>query len=460
MRKQRLVESYCGTAALVEGTSSNGPMIVRGEFARVGHPTQNQRVYPMPIWESEMRRLNSPLKERRWYGELDHPEDGKTMLTRASHIVTKLWLEGDRVMGEAEILNTPKGQILRALLEAKCPVGVSSRGYGDVVASPQGHQVVQEGFRLDAFDFVGDPADATAFPKVVQESVEDPTKPLLFEGVAFPEPDVSTLASQMLARLRANKPAAGDPAPAPAAPPARPPVAPAAPLSEGTQPLQEARLVALEEENRRLRRQTVDAGCVLLAQKLMQEDEDHALVLRLLGDTALYESIDAYASRMRTIQEAVAEHRAAFEARHQRLAAKLTETKTELAESYKEMDTLRAQLEEAVRVVGEARLRLLAERRLSNHPHAASIRPILDATTLASEAHLDTIFEQYRTPTRTVLETERMADRIRHTVMEGRGHRASAADEETPWQRPQEKLPHDPVAAIKALAERYMPSGL
>jgi uncharacterized phage infection (PIP) family protein YhgE len=110
---------------------------------------------------------------RRAFGELDHPEDGKTKLSRVSHVITKLEIDKNGVvMGEAEILNTPNGQTLKAILEAGAEVGVSSRGFGSTRALPDGSQMVGEDFALRSFDFVADPAMKTAYPQIFAEDVE------------------------------------------------------------------------------------------------------------------------------------------------------------------------------------------------------------------------------------------------------------------------------------------------
>jgi hypothetical protein len=151
---------------------------VRGEFAKCGIATENRRVYPKPIWEKEIKRLNKALKERRVFGEIDHPSDGQTKLSRVSHIVTGLSIENGIVVGEAEILPTEAGKNLLAIMEANVPVGVSSRGFGSVKSNDKNEDVVQEDYRLVTFDFVADPADQDAYPSVSESRT-------LFEGVQF-----------------------------------------------------------------------------------------------------------------------------------------------------------------------------------------------------------------------------------------------------------------------------------
>lgn len=98
--------------------------------------------------------------------------DGRTKLTRVSHLLTKLEVNGNEVIGEAEILDTPNGRIMKALAEAGAQIGVSSRGYGSTKSLPDGTQEVLEDFRLDTFDFVADPATRTAYPAVFREERE------------------------------------------------------------------------------------------------------------------------------------------------------------------------------------------------------------------------------------------------------------------------------------------------
>ena len=168
-----LVETRMVKLSLVEGgEGGTGKVRVRGEFARAGQATENKRVYPKKVWEREITRLEKPMKERRVFGEIDHPLDGRTSLSRVSHIVTDMTLEDGILVGEAEILDTDKGRNLMALLKSECKIGVSSRGYGSTKSNEKGEEVVQEDYRLVTFDFVADPADQTAYPEVFFEGVE------------------------------------------------------------------------------------------------------------------------------------------------------------------------------------------------------------------------------------------------------------------------------------------------
>jgi hypothetical protein len=63
-------------------------------------------MYPYDVLNENVERLQECIKERRLVGELDHPTDSIVHFATASHIVTKLWWEGNTLMGEGEILNT------------------------------------------------------------------------------------------------------------------------------------------------------------------------------------------------------------------------------------------------------------------------------------------------------------------------------------------------------------------
>jgi hypothetical protein len=154
---------------VVEGAPKK--WILKGEFGRADRATENKRLYPRNLVAEELKRLQPLIEQRRVFGEADHPLDGRTSLNRISHVITKLDLQPDGVMyGEAEILNTARGQNLKAIVEAGCQVGVSSRGFGATRTNAQGESVVQPGFRLVTFDAVADPADRDAWPESFQEN--------------------------------------------------------------------------------------------------------------------------------------------------------------------------------------------------------------------------------------------------------------------------------------------------
>ena len=154
----------------------DGKLIAKGEFGRVDVSTQNGRIYGKKVINTNILRMNEALSRRSVYGELDHPSDGKTKLTRASHIVLGLNVTEDGIVnGEAEILSTPSGLILQEILKHGGLVGVSSRGFGTTtpVNDGSGNHKVNEDYILKTYDFVADPAMATAYPDIFTEDTDD-----------------------------------------------------------------------------------------------------------------------------------------------------------------------------------------------------------------------------------------------------------------------------------------------
>lgn len=155
---------------------STGKITLKGQFGICGIPTSNNRRYGRDIIEGNVKskRLQEAMGGRRLFGELDHPGDGKTSLKRVSHIITNLTIEDDgQVIGTAEPLPTPMGNVLKALAEAGCELGVSSRGMGSTVPGDDGIDEVQNDYLLKTYDFVADPATKTAYPKIVQEALAE-----------------------------------------------------------------------------------------------------------------------------------------------------------------------------------------------------------------------------------------------------------------------------------------------
>jgi len=86
------------------------------------------------------------------------------------HNILDLWWDGDDVMGKIEILPTPSGNILKALLIAGITVGISSRAMGSVKQIGETVEV-QDDLELVCWDFVSTPSTQGAFMEIVSESL-------------------------------------------------------------------------------------------------------------------------------------------------------------------------------------------------------------------------------------------------------------------------------------------------
>ncbi len=155
---------------LTEG-KTNPTMKIRGVFGRCNEQNNNGRIYPTAVLEGQLKKVQPMITERRLCGELDHPQNDTVKLSNASHLITKLDMKGDELIGEAEILNTPAGMTAKALVEGGVKIGISSRGMGTLSEDSNGKKVVNDDFRLVTFDLVADPSTRGAFPGL-SESTE------------------------------------------------------------------------------------------------------------------------------------------------------------------------------------------------------------------------------------------------------------------------------------------------
>jgi hypothetical protein len=87
-------------------------------------------------------------------------------------MITKLYPEGNNIMGKAKIMDTPNGKIVKSLLDGGASLGVSTRGVGSLKPH-NGYQLVQDDFHLaTAADIVADPSAPNAFVQGIMENAE------------------------------------------------------------------------------------------------------------------------------------------------------------------------------------------------------------------------------------------------------------------------------------------------
>ncbi len=123
----------------------------------------NGRIYPRETLMREIQKyVDGPVKTRTSTGELDHPESSVINLTNVSHVITRVWWDGDNVMGEIELLNTPSGRIAQEIVAAGIPLGISSRAMGSVKQIGEAVEV-QDDLELLAWDLVSVPSTSGAY---------------------------------------------------------------------------------------------------------------------------------------------------------------------------------------------------------------------------------------------------------------------------------------------------------
>jgi len=142
--------------------ANDGAVYLVGVCQRAGTKNGNGRIYKKETLQREVENYQKAIKERRSLGELDHPDDSVINLKNAAHLVSKMWWDGDNVMGKIEVLDTPSGRILKDLIKAGVKLGISSRGLGTVKES-QGYVMVEDDFQLICFDIVSEPSTPGAY---------------------------------------------------------------------------------------------------------------------------------------------------------------------------------------------------------------------------------------------------------------------------------------------------------
>ena len=146
---------------------------IRGIFMQADIKNKNGRVYPMEILQKEVARYEKNfINEKRAYGELGHPEGPTVNLERASHMITSLHQDGKNFIGEAKILSTPMGNIVKSIMDEGASLGVSSRGMGSL-EEKDGINYVRDDFYLaTAADIVSDTSAPSAFVEGIMEGKE------------------------------------------------------------------------------------------------------------------------------------------------------------------------------------------------------------------------------------------------------------------------------------------------
>ncbi len=142
-------------------------LFLKGVFVQGGVRNLNGRVYPVREIAKAVEEINQTLRRGdSVLGECDHPEKLTINIDRVSHMIEKMWMDGNAGYGSMKILPTPHGNIIRTLIESGVKLGVSSRGSGDVDDSGS-----VSDFEIVTVDIVAKPSAPDAYPKAVYEAL-------------------------------------------------------------------------------------------------------------------------------------------------------------------------------------------------------------------------------------------------------------------------------------------------
>ena len=166
---------------------------IRGPFLQAEIKNRNGRIYPLSILEKEVGRYNKEyIQKNRAFGELGHPDGPTVNLERVSHMITGLHPDGNNFIGEAKVMDTPYGKIVKNLIDEGAKLGVSSRGMGSLEPR-RGVNFVKDDFYLaTAADIVADPSAPNAFVEGIMEGKE-----WIWDNGAVKEMDIAAYKKQL-----------------------------------------------------------------------------------------------------------------------------------------------------------------------------------------------------------------------------------------------------------------------
>ena len=141
-------------------------------------PGENRRIYPITLMEHALQKQDNKVKNKMWYGELDHPNSNdeeriySVSLKEQSHAIIEYNIDNDIVYGKLETLPTPNGMIVKSLILNGNTLGVSLRQLGQLKEQNK-YQLVED-IDVVTYDIVSDPSftNQTFNKKQLTESID------------------------------------------------------------------------------------------------------------------------------------------------------------------------------------------------------------------------------------------------------------------------------------------------
>lgn len=134
----------------------------------------NGRIYPLDEIENAVSTLQEQIKQYGGVaGELDHPESLVISAHNISHIITDIHMQGNDAVGRMKIIpDVPCGAIVEGLIKAGAPIGVSSRGAGNV----DDFTGLVSDYEIVTIDIVATPSAPGARPTPIYERLMSTSK--------------------------------------------------------------------------------------------------------------------------------------------------------------------------------------------------------------------------------------------------------------------------------------------
>lgn len=170
MGKATIIEAQNSNTVYEEGNNKGILGKLKGVFADYKNGTRNSdRLYTEELWDNRVfgsEDVMEALETKTLFGELDHPDGDRceTLAKNAAITITKLEKRPEEgvIYGEAEILDTPTGRIVKALADSGAKLGISSRGMGEEIFVEGKNIIDPETYDFITFDVVVTPANTKA----------------------------------------------------------------------------------------------------------------------------------------------------------------------------------------------------------------------------------------------------------------------------------------------------------
>jgi len=170
MTSQFLCETLAPEEAnLIESIDDGKNYYLSGIMMQSECTNGNGRIYQLIEMQKVVEEASRKIASGQLImGELQHPDNIKINLEKVSHAITEMRMDGNNVVGKMKLLNTPTGNIAKAIMEGGVRLGVSSRGTGSV-----GTDGRVSGFSFVTVDIVDNPSAPDARPNLVREAQEN-----------------------------------------------------------------------------------------------------------------------------------------------------------------------------------------------------------------------------------------------------------------------------------------------
>lgn len=150
---------------------------IAGQCSQVEVVSQNGYRYRKGFWDKVVNDpvVQSKVNGREYLGTIEHPTKDEeylnTPLDKASHVIMKLWLQDSCPFVTLGLLNNPRGNEIKALVDVGFHPGVSTRGLGDILQDDTSSYVSEEGYAFLGEDIVLTPNFSSL--KLSKEPISD-----------------------------------------------------------------------------------------------------------------------------------------------------------------------------------------------------------------------------------------------------------------------------------------------